>query len=213
MGALQWTHRLFALVFLNVALAWGGFWSVPCGAAEIPQAAVKYRSDLIRNARLSWGLEAPVATFAAQIHQESGWNPGAVSRVGAKGLAQFMPSTTDWIGGIIPDLASRTPENPAWALRAIAAYDRWLWDRVSADTHCDRMAMTLSSYNGGLGWLQKDKKAAAAAGADRGRWWGEVERFNAGRRNAEFAENRGYPHRILKVLEPRYGSWGTRSCT
>lgn len=29
----------------------------------------------------------------AQIHQESGWNPAAVSRSGAKGITQFMPAT------------------------------------------------------------------------------------------------------------------------
>lgn len=35
-------------------------------------AQEQYRRDLTRSARLVWGLDAPVATMAAQIHQESG---------------------------------------------------------------------------------------------------------------------------------------------
>jgi len=183
-----------------------------CQAQEIPAAAHKHRADLVRAAHLAWGLDAPIATMAAQVHQESGWNPSAVSRVGAKGLAQFMPATADWIGGIEPELAARQPDNPVWALRALVTYDKWLWDRMVAVTPCDRMAMVLSGYNGGAGWVQRDKALAARAGDDRNRWWGSVEHYNAGRSAAAWQENRGYPVRILRVLEPRYAAWGKGSC-
>jgi cell wall-associated NlpC family hydrolase len=36
---------------------------------------------------------APPAIIAAQINQESGWNPTAVSPAGAEGISQFLPST------------------------------------------------------------------------------------------------------------------------
>ena len=99
------------LLTVLVILAFAG-----CVAADpIPATANRYRADLTRNARLAWGLAAPVALFAAQVHQESGWNPAAVSRVGAAGLAQFMPATAQWIGGLTPDLAERQATNPAWA--------------------------------------------------------------------------------------------------
>lgn len=186
---------------------------LPAAAYEqIPATAARYRADLVRSARLAWGMEAPVATFAAQIHQESGWNTLAVSRVGARGLAQFMPATADWMGTLSPDLATRAPENPTWALRALTTYDRWLWNRIQAASQCDRMAMTLSAYNGGLGWVYKDQARTAQAGDNRLLWWGHVEKANAGRRSADFAENRGYPVRILQTLEPRYALWGSRSC-
>ncbi|WP_083515695.1 transglycosylase SLT domain-containing protein [Glutamicibacter mysorens] len=35
----------------------------------------------------------PIGIIAAQINQESGWGPKAVSPVGARGIAQFMPGT------------------------------------------------------------------------------------------------------------------------
>ena len=49
--------------------------------AQVPQAAQPYRALLVRTAHAVWGLDAPVAVLAAQIHQESGWHPQAVSRV------------------------------------------------------------------------------------------------------------------------------------
>ncbi|MEI7177531.1 transglycosylase SLT domain-containing protein [Pectobacterium carotovorum] len=181
-------------------------------AAQPPAASQQYRSDLIRNARLDWGLNAPVADFAAQLHQESGWNPRAVSPVGARGLAQFMPATSAWISDIMPELKANQPFNPSWSIRALTRYDRWIWQRVTAADDCQRMAMTLSGYNGGLGWVQRDQKLAAQRGLDRQRWFGHVATVNAGRSAANWRENRHYPQHILLALAPRYLTWGGRSC-
>lgn len=193
-------------------LLWcGGFFS-QANAAEPPTAALKYRSDVIRSARVDWGLNAPVADFAAQLHQESGWNPAARSPVGAQGLAQFMPSTADWIAGLMPHLASREPYNPGWAIRALISYDRWLWQRVTVPDGCERMAMTLSAYNGGLGWVNRDRRLARMRGLDDARWFGAVETVNAGRSATNWRENRHYPQRILRELAPSYLSWGGSNC-
>lgn len=189
----------------NVALVWRLF--QPGMRNWPPQAALQYRDDVIRNARLEWGLSAPVADFAAQLHQESGWRPDAISPAGAQGLAQFMPATADWISQLIPMLSSREPFNPAWAIRALVSYDRWLWQRVSAASDCERMAMTLSGYNGGLGWVQRDRRLASQKGLDSTRWFGHVATVNAGRNAASWRENRHYPQRILRELAPRYLTW------
>lgn len=183
-------------------------------AAPIPSEAQAYRSLMVRVARVEWGMAAPVATFAAQVQQESEWNPDAVSPVGAEGLAQFMPATARWLPQVAPQTGEPMPRNPAWALRAMVAYDRWLHERVSAATPCDRMAMTLAAYNGGLGWVQRDARLAASRGFDPRRWWDNVESVNAGRSASAKRENQGYPRRILHTLEPFYeaAGWGAGSC-
>lgn len=180
----------------------------------VPRAAAKYRADLTRNARAVWGLDAPVAVFAGQIHQESGWRETVKSPVGAQGMAQFMPATAKWISGAYPELRANEPMNPSWALRALVTYDRHLWERVQAASSCDRMAFALSAYNGGLGWVQRDRKVAADQGLEPGRWWANVEQVNAGRSAANWRENRGYPERILRKLAQVYASagWGQGVC-
>ncbi|BAN95456.1 hypothetical protein E05_50280 [Plautia stali symbiont] len=198
------------LLFLLLIVLLGG--ALDADAARPPQAALPYRTELIRNARLVWGLDAPVADFAAQIEHESGWQPAITNRIGAQGLGQFMPATTDWIGEVMPELAAKAPLNPGWSLRAVVSFDRWLWQRLSAVNACERMAMTLSAYNGGLGWVQRDRRLAERQGVDGRRWFDSVERVNAGRSLTAWRENRHYPHRILHALAPRYLTWGGASC-
>jgi soluble lytic murein transglycosylase-like protein len=184
-------------------------------AADIPHDAVKYKRDLIRQSHHVWGLNAPVATFAAQIHQESAWRTDAKSHVGAQGLAQFMPATAKWIAGAYPDtLSDNEPYNPVWALRALVTYDKWLFDRTSAVNDCNHMAKVLSAYNGGLGWVYKDQSLTKRNGDDVSYWWNSVEKYNAGRSAANFKENRDYPQRILTRHEPSYvqAGWGKGSC-
>ena len=67
--------------------------------------------------------------------------------------------------------------------------------------------MTLSAYNGGLGWLQRDQRLAAQRGADPLRWWGNVERHSR-RAKWAHAENRGYPRAIIYQHQPLYRDWG-----
>ena len=175
--------------------------------ASVPREAAKHQRDLTRHARGVWGLDAPVALFAAQIHQESRWRVNAQSVVGAQGIAQFMPATASWISGAYK-LGEPQPYNTGWALRALVTYDYHLWHQIAAISPCDRAAMTLSAYNGGLGWVYRDQDKTAKAGQDRTRWFGHVELFNAGRSPDNFAENRAYPRVILKQWQPIYALWG-----
>lgn len=190
--------------------------NVPMAHAGVPAEAQQYRRDLTRIAQAEWGLDAPVATLAAQVHQESRWRFNAKSPVGAQGLGQVMPSTAAWLAELFPDtLGNVEPYNPTWSLMALVSYDRWLADRIKGRNACERHAMVLSSYNGGLGWLIRDRKLASAKGADPLAWFGSIERFNAGRSAAAFRENRGYPRLILKTFEAQYiaAGWGEGVCS
>lgn len=188
-----------------------------CGQAraEIPMQAEQYRRDLSRIAQAEWGLEAPIATFAAQVHQESRWKFNATSPAGAQGLGQVMPTTATWLAELFPKaLAKVEPYNPTWSLQALVSYDRWLADRIKARNNCEQGAMILSAYNGGLGWVIRDRKLASAKGADPLTWFGSIERFNAGRSAANFKENRQYPRLILQRWERLYvdAGWGEGVC-
>jgi soluble lytic murein transglycosylase-like protein len=181
---------------------------VPAHADTIPRDAQRHQLTLKREAQQAWGLGAPVATFAAQVHQESRWREAAKSPVGAQGLAQFMPATSHWIGGLYTSLGERAPTNPVWALRALVVYDKWLADRIHADNACERMAFTLSAYNGGLGWVYKRQRRSPQPGL----CFDASCVINPGITPASQAENQHYPAVILRQFEPLYAAWGPGSC-
>ena len=194
------TSVLIPLALTSAAGAWG----------DIPAQAYRHK-DAVRKAALTEaGPDAPVALFAAQLAQESGWNPEAVSPVGARGLAQFMPATARDVGRLRPDLGPALPTNPTWAVRALVVYDVQDKERIRAATDADLWAMTLSAYNGGLGWVYRDQAKAKAQGLNPAFWWDSVETVNAGRAPAAWHENRGYPKRIMLMLMPVYvkAGWG-----
>lgn len=194
-----------ALFFAAVAM-----FSAPAEAAELPRAAQEYRRQLTREARAVWGMNAPVPVFAAQIHQESAWRTDAVSRVGARSLSQFMPSTAKWIHEAYSEqLGALEVYSPEWAIRAMVLYDRHLWDRtVLAADDCERMAFTLGQYNGGERWMLKrralaeDPSFCLDAACD----------INPGIKVSNQRENREYPRRILLWHQPLYASWGKTLC-
>lgn len=197
---LRWMAVVFALLVL-VRLA-------AVVHAQVPAQATRYRAELVRAAHGQWGLNAPVAALAAQVHQESGWRPDVVSRAGARGMAQFMPSTAAWwceINGM--GEADCQPHNPTWALRALVGYDKYLFDRTPLRFGSrDRMWVALRAYNGGLGHWQAE--AAGTGLRLPSRLQVDEACGTARRAPAHCAENLGYPQRILVVLQPRYATWG-----
>ncbi|MBB5204435.1 soluble lytic murein transglycosylase-like protein [Inhella inkyongensis] len=203
--------RLQRLAVLVLLVAWAALLVWPMALlAQTPAAAAPYRAELTRAAHLHWGLDAPVAALAAQVHQESGWRPQAVSHVGAQGLAQFMPATAKWwceLHGL--SALDCQPANPTWALRALAGYDRWLFDRAPPQyAPRERIWVALRAYNGGLGHWQAERRVALAAGRPDTPAAVDAACGQARRAALHCAENLGYPHRILNVLQPRYASWG-----
>ena len=182
---------------------------------QVPAAAWQYRAEVAESALETFGPGAPIATLAAQLHQESAWRADAVSWAGAQGLAQFMPATA-------ADMAQRhaacqpaNPFDPVWSIRCRDRYLHSLWRALrplnhSTLEHCDRWAFALRAYNGGLGWINRDRTRTRADGSDADDWQ-TVALYNAGRRESAHRENREYPARIF-ALDARYALWGPRAC-
>ncbi|HET8686554.1 MAG TPA: transglycosylase SLT domain-containing protein [Methanosarcina sp.] len=200
MNFLKALFFCFAIIFSCTA----------AGSSYIPREAYRYNSYFIRQARFEYGMDAPIAMLASQVHQESAWNLRARSLY-ANGLAEFTPDTEKWIINLFPDIGNQGAMDPHWSIRALMRYDHRLLNQVKGKDDCSDWAFALSAYNGGLGWVYKDQKLTASKGKDPLVWWNNVELYSA--RAPQFVkENRGYPERIIHKHQPYYlkdGRWGT----
>lgn len=205
--------RALALAALLCALL-GVAVPPPASAQGIPAAAHQHRADMMRSAWRTFGPAAPTALLAAQIHAESTWRTDATSRVGAQGLAQFMPRTAQEMAERYPsDCAPANPNSARWA---IACRDRYMHRLLQAQrpygsaplTECAQWVFALRAYNGGGTWVRRDRRAAQKSGADPDDWQA-VQPFNAGRSEANHRENTRYAPKILE-LQSRYhrAGWG-----
>ena len=104
--------------------------------------------------------------LAAQCYQESGFDPNAVSSMGAQGLMQLMPATADAMG--VPEEQRFDPEkNISAAARYIRKVNQSFADIRDSN---ERIRFTLAAYNGGVGHVQDAQMLARKAGHDHLRW-------------------------------------------
>ena len=119
--------------------------------------------------------------LAAMSYQESGFDPQAVSSMGAMGLMQLMPSTADAMG--VPRDKRFDPEqNISASTRYIRKVSQSFSDIKDAE---ERIKFTLAAYNGGVGHVQDAQTLTRKAGRDH-QVWEEVAPF------------------ILHLSDPRY---------
>ena len=164
----------------------------------------KYKKFLIREVRFLWGLEEAVSTFAAQIRQESNWNPNARSPYAA-GLTQFTPDTAKWMRTLYPELAGGFFDERdvrldwKWSIRAMVRYDRYLYVKLTQFAQISNLwTLTLRSYNGGIGWVKKELRNCKTMD------FACCRRY---RRKSACRENIGYPKAILEKWKPLYRAW------
>lgn len=70
----------------------------------------------------------------------------------------------------------------------------------------EHWAMALAAYNGGLGWVKRERALCASVkGCDSSRWFGHTEKFRA-RGQRAFKENRGYVRRVFN-RQSIYTAW------
>lgn len=106
------------------------------GAVAVPGFVPARFAGMVRAAAVRWGVGA--ALLAAQLHQESGFDPRAVSPAGARGIAQFMPATARAVG--LGD-----PFDPRAAIDAQARLMARLLRRFGS------VPLALAAYNAGPG--------------------------------------------------------------
>ena len=100
--------------------------SVPASMAALMQRRAEVRRVIVEEAER---YDVPVALALAVAWQESGWQQGVVSRAGAIGVMQLLPSTGEWVGeamlGAPVDLANLR-QNVRAGVRLLAHYrDRY----------------------------------------------------------------------------------------
>ena len=93
-------------------------------------------------AELSARYDLAPALIEALVWQESRWRHGAVSPVGARGLAQLMPGTARDLGV--------NPDDPFANLEGGARYLREQLDRFDGD-----LEKALAAYNAGPGRVER----------------------------------------------------------
>lgn len=108
--------------------------------------------------------------LAAQIYEESQFNPEAKSWAGAVGLMQLMPATAKQYGA-----ENRT--DPKQSLNAGIKFLVWLnkyWSKYIEDQN-EKIKFILASYNVGLGHIIDARKLTEKYGGDPIKWDGNVE--------------------------------------
>lgn len=108
---------------------------------EIKEAASKYLPQ--------WEWD----WYKAQLYQESLLNTNAVSGVGARGIAQFMPATWKEVSKDLQFGERASPHSARLAIQAGAYYDfkmRSVWNRGNR-TEGEKRSLALASYNTGAG--------------------------------------------------------------
>ncbi len=110
----------------------------PRGAAgsAVPAFVPERFAQALRAAAIRWGVGA--ALLAAQLQQESGFDPGSRSPAGALGIAQFMPGTARLYG-------LRDPFDPRASIDAQAHLMHDLLQRFGS------VPLALAAYNAGAG--------------------------------------------------------------
>ncbi|MEZ5184484.1 MAG: lytic transglycosylase domain-containing protein [Candidatus Nanopelagicales bacterium] len=134
------------VVLIAAAVALAG-----CGGDFHRVVPKEYRQDIRRSAK-----ECPEMTpklLAAQLDQESGFDPRAVSAAGAEGIAQFVPDTWQIWGRDLDGDGIASAFNPQEAIDAQARLMCFLiYEAKISGIKGNHIDLALAGYN--AGWSQ-----------------------------------------------------------
>ena len=175
-------------------------------------------------------IDMPMRSYIpAQIEKESLWDPRAqlcvpkpsCSRELGIGFGQFTitPKMNVWaeVKNKHPDLKNWTWENrfdPRYQVIAILVYNKEIYTRCRPlmSNEWGALACTASSYNGGFGGFQADRRLCGnTAGCDPTRWTNHIELTSTkskvrvpGYGEPFYYINRGYVKKVMTEFSPKY---------
>ncbi len=143
--------------------------------------------------------------IAAQMYQESHFNPRAVSSGGAVGLMQLLPSTAESLGFL-------NLSRPDSAIHAGVKYLHTLRDGFDVEVPAgERTWFALAAYNVGVQRVEKARELALQLKLDPNRWSGNVEKamLLLARTNGRGAGISRYGQAIIYVrsIQSLYGTY------
>ncbi|MBR0644007.1 transglycosylase SLT domain-containing protein [Roseomonas hellenica] len=163
-----------------------------CSAAHAGSLFSSRFDPQIRAASALYLPSRPWQEWKAQLYQESRFEPAAVSPVGARGLAQFMPGTWAEVARQLRLPPGASPHQDI-AIQAGAYYMARLrasWTAQRPDD--DRQRLAQASYNAGLGNILRAQQRCG------GVTWGEISPCLASVTGHHAAETIGYVTAIAR---------------
>jgi len=137
------------------------------GVADALSGKISPFDNLVQKYSDKYGFDWRL--IAAQMFQESRFNPKARSPTGARGLMQLMPRTARSLG-------ISQVDDPARSIQAGVKYMDWLRDRFDNDLSIpERLWFSLAAYNAGVGHVHDARRLAKRLGKDPDRWFENTE--------------------------------------
>ena len=157
--------------------------------ANVPEAALALYYPLDFQTAIAAGAaraNLPVALVFGMVHQESGFDPAARSRSGARGLMQLMPGTGREVAKRLglPYSTARLVD-PEYSIRLGTTYFRQTLAQFDG-----KVELALAGYNGGPGRISRLWRASGPSP--------ELDLFLEG---LYLEESRNYVKRILVLAE------------
>lgn len=207
---------------------------------HIPPAAALHRATLAAEVAAHWADHPHPAVLPALIEHESCitlrhrrcWNPASrlkTSREEGAGLGQITrawhpdgrlrfdalaemrerhPALREWSWGNVYDRADLQ-------LRAVVLKNRDNYQALRlVHDPAQRLAFADAAYNGGLGGVQRERRACGLkSGCDPQQWWGHVEHVCLKSRAPLYGNrsacdiNRHHVHDVIRTRAPKYEGW------
>lgn len=124
--------------------------------------------------------------MSAIAYHESRFTPDIVSRSGARGLMQIMPSVARQFDVPVEQIAD--PETNVWLANRLMTTIQTMLRFPQGTSEKDRMSIVLACYNGGIGHVNDARRLARLHGEDPNSWK-VVSRYLELKAQPEYYEN------------------------